>query len=162
MNLSFKEGDWVDYETWKTEFNVSGRSGINISKANHLIVCVTDNPPYEDDWYSNDEWDGVRFVGQGLEGDQIMNRANKNLKESLNSNTTIHVLRKALNKEGKSQYLYCGIFVLKTAPRDEFQNDKNGQKRRVIVFNLAAKKGRLNEEAKNAMIQNGLTIRKIG
>ena len=63
MNLSFKEGDWVDFSTWTSEFSVSGQSGINVSKANRLIVCVTDNPPYEDDWYSNNEWDGVRFIG---------------------------------------------------------------------------------------------------
>ena len=133
MKLSFKEGDWVDFDTWTTEFGVSGQSGINTSKKNRLIVCTTDIPPYEDDWYSNDQWDGVRFTGQG----------------------------KSLNENGKYRYLYCGIFVLKTLPRKAEQKDINGNKRNVFVFNLAAKNGRLHDDVKNAMKQAGLKIRLI-
>ena len=161
MKLSFKEGDWVDFDTWTTEFGVSGQSGINTSKKNRLIVCTTDIPPYEDDWYSNDQWDGVRFTGQGLEGNQKLEKANRSLKEAADTNTTIHVLRKSLNENGKYRYLYCGIFVLKTLPRKAEQKDINGNKRNVFVFNLAAKNGRLHDDVKNAMKQAGLKIRLI-
>lgn len=161
MKLSFKEGDWVDFNTWTSEFGVSGQSGINVSKANRLIVCITDNPPYEDDWYSNNDWDGVRFIGQGLKDHQTMDKANKALKETFNTNTPIHVFRKILNEDSKSCYLYCGIFILKTLPRQATQKDINGKKRDVFVFNLAAKNVRLNDDVKNAMIKAKLKIRLI-
>lgn len=159
--MSFKEGDWVDFSTWTTEFGVSGQSGINVSKANRLIVCVTDNPPYEDDWYSNNDWDGVRFTGQGLVGNQTMDKANRSLKESPNTNTIVHVFRKAFGTDGKSRYLYCGIFVLKTEPSKTIQKDINGKDRNVFVFNLAAKNVRLNSDVKKVMIETGLKIRLI-
>lgn len=161
MNLSFKEGDWVDFDTWTSEFGVGGQSGINFSKANRLIVCITDNPPYEDDWYSNNDWDGVRFTGQGLVGNQTMDKANRSLKESPNTNTAIHVFRKALGTDRKSRYLYCGLFVLKTEPSKATQKDINGRDRNVFVFNLAAKNVRIHDDVKKAMKQAGMIIRLI-
>ena len=90
-----------------------------------------------------------------------MDRANKTLKETFNTNTAIHVFRKALDADGKTRYLYCGIFILKTLPRQTTQKDINGKERDVFVFNLAAKNVRLNDDVKNAMIKARLKIRLI-
>ena len=90
-----------------------------------------------------------------------MDKANKALKETFNTNTPIHVFRKILNEDSKSCYLYCGIFILKTLPRQATQKDINGKERDVFVFNLAAKNVRLNDDVKNAMIKAKLKIRLI-
>lgn len=134
----FKEGDWVDFSTWTKEFGVSGRSGIMISKAKKSIVCVSrengDGVPYEDKWYSHAQWDGVRFTGQGLEGDQALTKANKRLEQDKRA----YFFRK---KKGDSLYLFCGAFVLVNEPnnpnpRPELQNDINGNRRNVWMFNM--------------------------
>ena len=160
--LPFEEGDWTDFATWTSYFDVGGRSGINYSKKNRVIVCITDNPPYEDEWYTNSEWDGVRFTGQGLRGNQEMKGANRSLKESLQTNTPIHVLRKAIGENRKVRYLYCGMFVLKTpVPRIEFQKDVDGLDRSVFIFNLAAKNNRICDKVMQNMIATGMKIKKI-
>ena len=136
MNLSFKEGDWVDFDTWTTEFGVSGMSGINISSKHKTIVCVStehgDGVPYEDKWYSRTEWDGVRFTGEGLKGDQTLTKGNKHLKEDKRA----YFFRK---KKGGRLYLYCGLFNLvddKYNPKSDLQNDIDGNRRNVWMFNM--------------------------
>lgn len=160
--LPFKEGDWVDFKTWTSCFEVSGQSGINYSRKNRVIVCITDDPPYEDEWYSNSEWDGVRFTGQGLRGNQEMKGSNRSLKESLQTNTSVHVFRKAAGEDGRNRYLYCGLFVLKNPePRIESQKDKDGFDRNVFIFNLAAKNNRVCDKVMQSMIVAGMKIKKV-
>lgn len=151
MNLSFKEGDWVDYKTWTSEFAVSGWSGINISTAKKVIVCVStehgDGVPYEDKWYSHFEWDGVRFTGEGLTGDQTLTKGNKRLKEEKRA----YFLRK---KKGESLYLYCGLFTLVDDdhnPKPDLQNDVEGNRRNVWMFNMKYSKNRYPEKLAQEM-----------
>lgn len=153
MKLSFKEGDWVDFNTWTSEFGVSGQSGINVSKANNVIVCVSrengDGVPYKDRWYSHAQWDGVCFTGQGLEGDQTLTKSNKRLKQDKQA----YFFRK---KKGDSRYLYCGVFVLveesrNPNPRPELQDDINRSRRNVWMFNMKYISGRYPEKLADAM-----------
>jgi len=136
MKLSFKEGDWVDFNTWTSEFGVSGQSGINVSNANNVIVCVSrengDGVPYKDRWYNHMLWDGVCFTGQGLEGDQTLTKVNRRLKQDK---------RAYFFRKKGSLYLYCGLFILveernNPNPRPELQNDINGNRRNVWMFNM--------------------------
>ncbi|MBR6125552.1 hypothetical protein IKQ19_18500, partial [Candidatus Saccharibacteria bacterium] len=85
------------------------------------------------------QWDGVCFTGQGLEGDQTLTKANKRLKQDKRA----YFFRK---KKGDSRYLYCGIFVLveesrNPNPRAELQDDINGNRRNVWMFNMKYSKG---------------------
>lgn len=139
MNLSFKEGDWVDYKKWTSEFGVSHQRGINYSKKNKVIVCVSkedgEENPYEDKWYSHEGWDGVRFTGEGKNGDQTLTSAGN---KRLNEKKRAFFFRK---KEGKSLYLYCGLFTLVEEPntinpRSEEQNGVDGKRRHVWMFNM--------------------------
>ena len=153
MKLSFKEGDWVDFDTWTSEFGVSGQGGINVSTKNNIIVCVSktkgDGVPYEDKWYSHENWDGVRFTGEGKNGDQQFKKGNKHLEE----------IKKAFffrKKKGESRYLYCGVFTLVIEtnnhnPRIEQQDGSDGKKRNVLMFNMKYIDGRYPEKLAEAM-----------
>lgn len=136
MNLSFEEGDWVDFTTWTSEFGVGGMGGINISTKHNAIICVSTEPgdsvPYKDKWYSHAQWDGVCFTGEGLKGDQTLTKGNKHLKEEKRA----FFLRK---KKSENQYLYCGLFTLvddKYNPKPDLQNDIDGNRRNVWMFNM--------------------------
>ena len=144
-NLPFEEGDWVDSKTWSEAFGVSPYiRGISISKKNKLIVCVSTEEskdvPYQDKWYSRNEWDGVLYTGEGLEGDQVLKGGNKRLE----LDKSAYFFRK---KKGDSEYLYCGKFVMVPAspgtpnPKSDLQPDVTGKRRNVWLFHMKYEKG---------------------
>ncbi len=154
MKLSFKEGDWVDFDTWTTEFSVSGQRGINYSKKYNVVVCVSkengEENPYEDKWYTHETWDGVRFTGEGKNGDQKLTSVGNN---RLNDKKRAHFFRK---KNGESRYLYCGLFELVEEPntlnpRSEEQYGVDGKKRHVWMFNMKYIHNRYPEKLAQAM-----------
>ncbi|MEM2972006.1 MAG: YDG/SRA domain-containing protein [Candidatus Bathyarchaeia archaeon] len=92
--------------------------------------------PYEDRKIG----DRLLYTGEGRHGNQKMSRGNLVLKQQMEKGYPIYVFE----KKSPGRYAFLGEYKV-VSWWDEFQEDSQGKKRRVFMFELACKGGLLHK-----------------
>ncbi|MES9933548.1 MAG: HNH endonuclease signature motif containing protein [Candidatus Sedimenticola sp. PURPLELP] len=132
--MNYARGDIVSNSEIVTTFKCGNMGGMRYSLKTNALVLVSD--PFKG--FYEDEWSGdvLHYTGMGKEGDQIL-KGNQNLRlyESKTNGVDLHLFE--VNKP--KEYTYLGNVELASEPYQEFQNDSNGNNRKVWIFPLKVK-----------------------
>lgn len=126
INKKYTNKDIID------KFGGNHQKGIRISSDKKNIILITKNTI--DNLY-NDQWEGeiLYYTGMGRKGDQVLNRENKELKDSkFNPDITIHLFE--VFKD--SEYTYAGTVKLCDEVIIVDEEDVEGKMRKVFKFPL--------------------------
>jgi|TARA_B110000240_G_scaffold160056_1_gene178635 5-methylcytosine-specific restriction protein A len=111
--------------------SVSTQGGMRKSNETKSLVLITSlESTYTDRW----EKDILHYTGEGLNGDQLLNRQNKTLYESNKNGITVWLYEKI----EKNNYSFLGKVELADKPYQEQQPDEAGKLRKVWMFPLKA------------------------
>lgn len=116
-------------------FGVGQQGGMRRSRANNLLVIVSDHTKglYQDRW----EGEVLHYTGMGTRGDQTLGAQNKTLAKSPDRGITVHLLE--VFEPG--EYIYAGEVELAAEPYQEQQPDADGQNRLVYMFPVRLRSG---------------------
>ena len=111
-------------------FKCGNTGGMRRSKRTNSLVLVVNHTKsiYKDKWVGNT----LYYSGMGSKGNQELDKQNKTLFESNESDITIHLFEVIKEKE----YIYRGIAKLSGNPFTEDHCDVNDELRKVWVFPL--------------------------
>ena len=111
-------------------FKCSYMGGMNFSKETNSLVLISK----QKNGYYDDKWDHVtnilHYTGQGQVGDQTLTRANKQLYYSKRNGIKVYLFEVVIDK----QYIYQGEVELVSEPYQVYEEDINGNKRKVWKF----------------------------
>lgn len=123
-------GDILTRDQLMKLFKVSGQSGIMKSNSlNSIILTTSEESIYED---SNVEDGTIQYTGEGLEGDQKLDRNNKSLFNSKKNKQPVYLF----TKDKKRRYIFEGLVELYDEPYQSIEKDINGKERLVWKFPL--------------------------
>lgn len=116
-------------------FKCGNMGGMRRSLATKTLVLICDHTKglYEDKWMGNI----LHYTGMGKRGDQTLNKQNKTLAESNESDIKVHLFEVFEPRK----YVYRGEVFLSSEPYREIQKDEDGNARSVLVFPLALLNG---------------------
>lgn len=133
-------GQVIDNNIIKTRLNITmPECGIryNAAKTDAVVMTCIDtatgamnSSPYVDNFDSN--LPIFTMSGEGLEDDQYNTHGNKVLANQKLNSTDVHLVQKI----GKNQFVYCGLFEVIKVFSDIPEKDKNGNIRKVFKFIL--------------------------
>lgn len=126
-----KIGETFTREQIMNLFKVSGQSGIMKTNSLDALVLISDisNNVYDDSIIKDGK---LLYTGEGLRGNQQLNKNNKTLYESLETQLNIYLF----TKDEKRVYTYEGQVKLYDHPYEAFENDIDEVKRKVWKFPL--------------------------
>lgn len=128
---SISVGDTFTREQLMNIFKISGQSGIMKTNALNCLVLVTNdqNDVYNDGTIEN----GIlTYTGEGLIGDQQLNKNNKSIYQSKENNLPMYLF----NKDKDRNYIFEGQVELCDVPYQVEEKDFNGDYRLVWKFPL--------------------------
>ena len=111
--------------------SVSTQGGMRKSNETKSLVLITS---LESTYTDRQEKDILHYTGEGLNGDQLLNRQNKTLYESNKNGITVWLYEKI----EKNNYSFLGKVELADKPYQEQQPDEAGKLRKVWMFPLKA------------------------
>ena len=117
-------------------FLCAPQGGMRRSHKTNTLVIVANHTKslYDDKWIL----DTMNYTGMGSKGDQSLDFAqNKTLAQSNENGVNVHFFEVFTDKV----YTYQGQVVLTDKPFQEFQDDEDGNNRKVWVFPLMKKDG---------------------
>ena len=128
---NIKIGEIFTREQLMNLFKISGQSGM--MKTNSLDALVLISSPTNGTYEDSEIIDGkILYTGEGLTGDQQLNKNNKTLYDSLNEDLNIYLF----SKDEDLQYIFEGRVRLYDEPYETYENDRLGNKRIVWKFPL--------------------------
>jgi len=133
-----KPGDVIDNKNLQATFAVSNTGGMRRSRANNVLVVVSDHTKglYDDRWEAN----VLHYTGMGKKGAQQLDRyQNRTLRDSQTNGVAVHLFE--VFEPGR--YVYAGEVELAAKPYQERQPDIEGTRRPVWMFPLKLKQDSL-------------------
>jgi 5-methylcytosine-specific restriction protein A len=135
MNIEdYKVGSHYSNDDICKAFLCSPQGGMRRSQKTNTLVLVANHIKsiFDDRWDDNIMY----YTGMGLKGDQSLSfMQNKTLSESNANNVNVHFFEVFTEKV----YTYQGQVILALKPFQEFQDDEDGNGRKVWVFPLMRK-----------------------
>ena len=128
---NIKIGEIYTREQLMNLFKISGQAGM--MKTNTLDALVLISSPTNGTYEDSEIIDGkILYTGEGLTGDQQLNKNNKTLYDSLDENLNVYLF----SKDEDLQYIFEGQVRLYDKPYETYENDRLGNKRIVWKFPL--------------------------
>lgn len=124
-------GEMFSREQLMKMFKISGQSGIMKTKTLNCLVLVTSesNGVYSDSGIENGT---ILYTGEGLVGDQQLNKNNKSIYASRETKLPMYLF----SKDKDRNYTFEGKVELCDDPHQVIEKDKNGNDRLVWKFPL--------------------------